>query len=476
MNEFPHGALLAVSAVQWTVLGIGVLSTLYFAIQLGHAAIAQFERPRGTRSILLWGSYADLAPPIAVVVPAFNEAVTIIDTVTSLLALYYPSVDIVVVNDGSDDETLSRLVEAYDLQPATYAYDLPLDHRPIRGIYSAPDLSRLLVVDKENGGKADALNAGVNVARAPLFCTVDADSLLENDALLRAVRPFIEEQTMVAVGGTVRIANGSRIEAGNVISVRLPRTFLGLVQTLEYLRSHLAARQALSRLNAVTVISGAFGLFSRAAVLEVGGYSANTVAEDMEIVVKLHRYMIEQKRPYRVAFIPEPVCWTEAPSDLRTLGRQRARWQRGAIETLFKHRRMLFNPRYGAPGVLGIGQIFVVDLLTPIFEVAGYVTIPLMWWAGLLSADFFWAYLGITFMYGVFMSVSALALEEVGQRRFPGVGSLLALTLTAVVENFGYRQINNLWRLHGIWQFLRGDRSWGRMDRQGFGSLRRDHQ
>ena len=448
-----------------------MLLALFYLFQFLLAAIAQFARPRAVSSAVLWGRYSDLAPPIAVIVPAFNEEVTVADTVTSLLALYYPEVEIIVVNDGSRDGTLAKLIDTFGLQPAIRSYELPLAHKPIRNLYASPDLPRLLVVDKENGGKADALNAGINIARTPLFCSVDADSLLETDALLRGVRPFIEEPaTTIAVGGTVRVANGSVIRAGNVIKVRLPRTFLSLVQTLEYLRSFLAARLSLGQMNALTVISGAFGLFSRRAALAVGGYSVDTVAEDMEIVVKLHRHMRETKQDYRIVFIPEPVCWTEVPTDLRTLGTQRARWQRGAIETLVKHRRMLFNPRYGRVGTFGFGQIFVVDLLTPLFETLGYSVMPAMWFLGLLSGAYMLAFLGITFTIGILMSVAALVLEEAGMRRFPHVGNLLTLALIAIAENLGYRQLNNFWRLRGIWQFLRRDRSWGNMRREGFGA------
>jgi cellulose synthase/poly-beta-1,6-N-acetylglucosamine synthase-like glycosyltransferase len=469
MPTLPDWTVVAAIIVQWTVLAIGLLLAVFYLLQFVLAAIAQYRRPPVIASAVLWGRYADLAPPIAVIVPARNEDVTVVDTVTSLLALYYPDVEVIVVNDGSTDATLARLVETFGLGPVQRSYEAPLAHEPIRGLYGSPAYPRLLVVDKTNGGKADALNTGINLARAPLFCAVDADSLLESDALLRGVLPFIEDPTgTIAVGGTVRVANGSEIKAGSVTRVRLPRRFLALVQTLEYLRSFLAARLSLGQMNALTVISGAFGLFSREAALAVGGYSRDTVAEDMEIVVKLHRHMREAKRDYRIAFVPEPVCWTEVPADWRTLGIQRARWQRGAMETLAKHRRMLLNPRYGSAGTIGFGQILVVDLLTPLFEVLGYIVMPIMWLLGLLSTAYMLAFLGVTFAMGVFMGIAAMTLEEAGLRRFPKIGDLLILLLVAIIENFGYRQINNLWRLRGIAQFLAGDRSWGRMRRRGF--------
>ncbi|WP_344705936.1 glycosyltransferase [Sphingomonas swuensis] len=469
--DWQSAAVASATVIAWIVIGTGLLQILLYLIQLVFAGISLAQRPPIVRSSLLWQRYANRAPPIAVLAPAFNEEVTIVESVTSLLALHYPEFEVVVINDGSKDGTLQRLIDHFDVHPIDRYYDRTVGHQPIRGLYANPRLPRLLVVDKENGGKSDALNAGINVARAPLFCSIDADSLLESDALLRAVRPFVEEpDRMVAVGGTIRLANGSRIEGGRVREVCLPRNFLALVQIVEYLRAFLMARLALSRLQVLTVISGAFGLFRRRLVLEVGGYSHGTVGEDMELVVKLHRHMRELKRPYRIDFIPEPVCWTEAPEDLTILGRQRARWQRGSLETFVKHRDMLFNPKFGRIGFLGFGQVLVVDVMGPIIEVVGYVLIPLLWAVGLLAVDYLLAFLAVTFTFGIFISVATLILEEVELRRFPKARDLAILTFVAVAENFGYRQISNFWRLRGVWQFLRKQQGWGTMTRKGFQS------
>lgn len=228
------------------------------------------------------------------------------------------------------------------------------------------------------------------------------------------------------------------------------------------------ARLAWSRINALTIISGAFGLFRRARVIEVGGYTRGTVGEDMELVVKLHRLMRDKRLPYRIAFVPEPVCWTEAPEDLRVLGRQRARWHRGALETFEHHADVLIKPRYGRVAVVGFGYIFLVDVLGPIVEILGYVLIPLFWAFGLLSVEYLLALLAVSFTFGIVISVGSLALEESELRRFPRARDLVLLTLVAVLENFGYRQLNNLWRLRGVWQHLRRSQSWGAMTRKGF--------
>ena len=469
MTDWPEWGVRSAEFIALVVIVTGLLQTLFYIVQLIFAGIALGRRPPIPRASILWRRYAGEAPGIAVLAPAFNEEVTIVESVNSLLALHYPDVEVIVINDGSKDGTLDRVVSHFGLERVQRFHDMAVLHKPIRGLYASPRLPRLLVVDKENGGKSDALNAGINVARAPLFCSIDADSLLEPDALLRSVRPFIEEPLLtVAVGGTIRIANGSRIDAGQVSEVRLPKNFLALVQIVEYLRAFLMARLALSEMQALTVISGAFGLFQRQAALEVGGYSHGTVGEDMELVIKLHRLFRERGQAYRIDFIPEPVCWTEVPESLAVLGRQRARWQRGALETFFRHKKMLFNPRYGRIGFLGFGHVLVVDVMGPLVEVLGYVLVPLLWGLGLLAVDYLVAFLAVTFTFGIFVSVATLILEELELRRFPNARHLAILTAVAVAENFGYRQLANIWRVRGWWQFIRKQQGWGTMTRKGF--------
>ncbi|MFN6935156.1 MAG: glycosyltransferase family 2 protein, partial [Tsuneonella sp.] len=320
-----------------------------------------------------------------------------------------------------------------------------------------------------NGGKADAMNAGINVARAPLVCVIDADTLLEPDALIRVVRPFVEDPIRtVAVGGTIRIANGCRIEHGRLIEARLPRNLLALFQVVEYLRAFLMARLGLSQMQTLMIISGAFGLFRRSSAIEVGGFSQNTVGEDMELVVKLHRHMRECKRDYRISYIPEPVCWTEAPESLSILANQRARWQRGTLETYRKHGDMFLNRKYGRIGFLGFGQVWIIDVIGPIIEVVGYALVPPLWLLGLISVEYLLAFVAVVFTFGVFISVATLVLEEIQLRRLKNARDLATLTVAAIAENFGYRQLNNFWRLRGWWQFVRKKQGWGTMVRKGF--------
>ncbi|WP_029915016.1 glycosyltransferase family 2 protein [Caulobacter sp. UNC358MFTsu5.1] len=469
LHEAAHWLVGVAEAIAVAVIVTGLLQNLLYLWQLLLAARALAQDPSIGAPAVLWRRFADAAPPITLMAPAYNEALTIVESIRSLLALQYPNFEVIVVNDGSKDETLKVLVEAFELTPTHRHYPLAAPCAAIRGLYAGAKQPRLLVIDKENGGKADALNAALNLSRAPIVCSMDADSLLEPDALLRAVRPFVDDpERTIAVGGTIRIANGCKIAFGRVVEVGAPRNVLALLQTVEYLRAFLMARLAWSRISALTIISGAFGLFRRQAVLDVGGYSHGTVGEDMELVVKLHKHYRRLGKPYRIGFTPEPVCWTEAPESWSVLARQRARWHRGALETFFRHRDMILNPGYGRIGLVGFGHILLVDVLGPIIEIFGYVLIPAFWLLGLLSADYLWAMLAVTFGFGIVISVGALALEEAELRRFPDAKSLLILMGAAVLENFGYRQINNFWRVRGAWQFVTGAQGWGTMTRRGF--------
>lgn len=451
------------------VIVTGLLQNFLSLVQLGLAYRTLRRRLVEPRASTLYGRVAEVAMPISLLAPAFNEEATIAESIRSLLSLHYPNFEVIVVNDGSKDATLQVLIEAFGLRPVARAFESAVPHKPVRGVYGSRDYPRLLVVDKENGGKADALNAGISVCRTPLFCAIDADSILESDALLRVVQPFIDDpQRTIAAGGTIRIANGCKVRAGRVVEVGLPSRLLPLLQVMEYLRAFLMARLAWSEVNALILISGAFGIFRRAEAVEVGGYTLGTVGEDLEIIVKLHRLMREQGRDYRIQFIPEPVCWTEAPETLAVLGRQRSRWQRGALETFAKHKDMLFARRYGRIGILGMGNVLLVDVLGPLIEVIGYLLVPVFWALGLLSLDYFLAFVAVTFTFGITVSTGALILEELELRRVSGPGGLVALLAAAVVENFGYRQLNNLWRIRGWWQWLRKSEAWGTMTRRGF--------
>ena len=409
-------------------------------------------------------------PPLSILVPAHNEEMSIVESVISFLTLQYPHHEVVLVNDGSSDETMAKLLSAYDLYEVPPAFMITIPTQPVRAYYRSRQHSKLLVIDKANGGKADALNAALNAARFPYVLAVDADTLIEPDALLRLARPFLLGKPVAAVGGTIRVANACVIEHGRVVEARVDRRMLPAVQVLEYLRAFLFGRLGWNRLGGNLIISGAFGLFKRAHLLAIRGYRTGSVTEDMDLVVRLHRYLREHKLPDTTAFIPDPVAWTEVPSSVRILGRQRERWQRGLLETLWVHRDLLFNFRYGAVGLIAYPFFLFGEALSPLIEVLGYVGVAAALTFGVVDLQFVWLFLSVVVLYGMLLSVWAILLEEVSFRRYKRPGDVLRLLFTCVIEAFAYRPLTLFFRLKAFWQLLRGDRRWGAMKREGFSS------
>jgi cellulose synthase/poly-beta-1,6-N-acetylglucosamine synthase-like glycosyltransferase len=408
-----------------------------------------------------------LAPAISVLVPAYNEASGIADTVRSLLALDYPKLEVVVVNDGSTDATLKHLTEVFELQPTRRPTPPYLPHQPVLGVYAPRSRLSLLVIDKENGGKADSLNAGINFSSYPLVCSVDADSILEQDALAKTALPFIEDPVRtVATGGMVRIANGCRIERGRVTDAHLPRSRLAMFQVVEYLRAFFATRTGWSAINSLLIVSGAFGLFSRDIVIAAGGYLTGTVAEDVELVVRLHKTCRDARRPYRIVYVADPVCWTEAPESTRYLRRQRRRWQQGCLETLLAHWRMMLNPRYRTAGLLALPSMLVFDVLGPVIELSGYGVAIAFLLLGVISLTVFLLLMALAVGYGLVLTLGAAALEDATANRHPAWSDLRRIMLYVVGENLGYRQLLHVWRIEAFWQLIRGG-EWGAMERKG---------
>ncbi|WP_284009182.1 glycosyltransferase family 2 protein [Haloarcula pelagica] len=408
-------------------------------------------------------------PGIGVVVPAYNEEATIVESVRSMLSLNYPELEVVVVNDGSTDETVERLIDAFELEPVDAEVPFEVPTEQIDRVYRSRVYEELLVVDKANGGKSDALNAGVWLTDMPLFCAVDSDTVIDREALLSLVRPFLEAPTTaVASGGVIRVANDCRIEDGVVKEVSLPKTGLPGLQVMEYLRAFYSGRLGLNRINGLILISGAFGLFQTDAVREIGGYRQDTITEDFDIVVRLHRYLKETDREYTVDFVPEPVAWTEVPATRRVLSRQRRRWYRGMVETLVTHWRMLFNPKYDRLGTAVMPFFVLAETIGPLIEGLGYVLLPLAWYFGLLDVEFFLVFFLLTTGFGVFLSWFGVFSEVWSFNRYDSPWQVLRLLWYGVLENFGYRQWKTLVAWRGFVEYLAGVDSWGTMERAGF--------
>jgi cellulose synthase/poly-beta-1,6-N-acetylglucosamine synthase-like glycosyltransferase len=467
-------ALIALIGFNFLVLVyFALLNSYYLATSVfSFRALRRYSRRLNSLDVDELVSSAG-APPVTVIMPSFNEETNVIESVNSLLRLRYPEYEILVVNDGSKDDTLERLKSSFALSPAIRAQTASLGTAQVRQVYRSRLHANLWVVDKENGGKADALNAGLNFCHTPLYCAMDADSILEREALMRLVRPFLEDGTTIAAGGIVRIANGCTIKNGFVDSVRLPRSWLAQFQVVEYLRAFLAGRMGWSALDVLLIVSGAFGLFRRSSVVDAGGYATDTVGEDMELVVRLHRYFRERKQPYRISFVPDPVAWTECPESMRALGRQRDRWQRGLLESLSRHSTMLLNPRYGRIGMVAFPYFWFLEGLGPAVEFLGYIAFAVAVAMGWVSVPYVLAFLTLAFVFGVALSVAAVALEELVFRRYTRVSDFVRLLLLGVIENFGYRQLLAFWRMKGVVSALFGRRGWGDMERRGFEKTRR---
>lgn len=409
-----------------------------------------------------------LTPGISVIVPAYNEELVIVESVRSLLALRYPRHEVIVVNDGSQDGTVSALVEAFALAPVRQAIREGIAAAPIRAAYASRTHPGLLVLDKENAGRSDAINAGINAAGYPFVCMIDADSVLEHDALLRVAKPLLDHpETVVAAGGTIRVANGCRIDRGEVLSVRLARSRLATIQTLEYIRAFLVARVGWGRIRALGLISGAFGIYDRSLLQTVGGLWTDTVGEDLELTLRLHRYLRDRGEPYRIVFVDDAVCWTEVPEDLTTLGRQRRRWQRGLWQALRRHRAMIGNPRYGVIGLVTLIYFAVFEFLSPVFALLGLVVTVVLWAAGVLPSAYLLGFLMVSIVLGIVLSTAALAIEEVRFRTYERRRDVARLLAYAVLESFGYRQLHHIWRIVGFVDIARGKTGWGVQRRRG---------
>jgi cellulose synthase/poly-beta-1,6-N-acetylglucosamine synthase-like glycosyltransferase len=457
-----------INATQWFFLIYFILLNGGYIFLNILAIFGVFRYMQGHEREAIQPAFSEYQPPVSILVPAYNEEATVAATVRSITELNYGEFEIIVINDGSTDKTLNTLITEFDMVPFPEAYRVRIKTKPIKGIYLSLANRRVRVIAKENGGKADALNAGINAARYPLFCAVDADSALQLDSLQRVILPFLEDPKTIACGGTVRIANGCTVKGGFLEKIGLPSNILALFQIMEYIRAFLFGRLGWSTLNALLIISGAFGVFKKELVIEAGGYRTDTVGEDMELVVRLHRMMRLRGRPYTITFVPDPICWTEVPEDLKTLKNQRVRWQRGLAESLWLNIDLLFHSKGGTISWLAFPFMVFFEWLGPLFEVGGYVFTITAYLLGAVSYDTMLAFFMVAIGMGLMLSVTSLFLEEMSFHVYEKPKHVLVLFIASILENFGYRQINSLWRLIGLLQWATGRKGhWGKMKRVG---------
>lgn len=459
-----------VQVTGWVFIGYFVLLNLFYLL-LNLIALRVIGREAANQEIGSLTAYsAGLEPGISICVPAYNESATIAAAVRSMLQLDYPDYEVVICNDGSKDDTMGVLKREFALQPFPEAYRRALPVSEVRGLWRSPLYPNLIVIDKVNGGRSDAVNAAVNAAHNGLVCVVDADSVLQRDSLKRVVRPFMEDRRVVACGGTVRLSNDCAISQGFLERVEVPRGWLARIQVVEYLRGFLYGRLGWSPMNAMLIISGAFGVFRRQQLIEAGGLSVATIGEDMDLTLRLHSAHRLGRRDYRIVFVPDANCWTEAPETLKVLRSQRVRWQRGLMECLWAHRKLMLHPRAGTVGWLAFPFMLIFEGLAPIIEALGYVVMSGLAAFGLISWTGFFAFLVLALGAGSMLSANALLLEELAFRTYPRPRHLAQLLGAIVVENIGYRQLMTWWRLVGIAQWITGRKQvWGDMVRKGSG-------
>ena len=414
-----------------------------------------------------------ISPTISIIAPAYNEGLTIVENVRSLLSLNYDRYEVIVVNDGSKDDTVQKMISTFDLVSVPFSHDPNWKSKPIRGVYKSKleSLSKLTLIDKENGGKSDALNAGISLSRNQYVGCIDVDCLLHPDALLHVVKSFIQpsQKRVIAVGGVIRVANSCSIEDGVLKNIRLPKNWLAKFQLLEYTRSFLIGRMAWGRIDSLLIISGAFGFFDREIAMAAGGYDTDTVGEDMEIVFRMRRYMHNRNKPYTVSYIPDPLCWTEVPEDLKIFVNQRDRWARGNLETLVTHRDMLFNPRFGRLGILSYPYWLFYEWLTPLLEFFGFISVVIFYLLGILNWKFFIALTTMVYTFAIMFSVFAVLMDVFSYNQYRSTKDILILIGCALLEPFIFHPIVVFSAVRGNYKkLIKANAGWGEQVRKGF--------
>lgn len=467
-----------ISDILFNILSYGIF--LYSTVLLLSYVLIGLYSIGETRKYIHKNSFTDYrvlaasvhAPTVSILAPAYNEGKTIVENVKSLLSIYYANLEVIIINDGSKDDGLEKLISAYDLEKTAVFVNEQIATKAIRGIYKSRNsvYNKLIVIDKENGGKADALNVGINVSSNKYLVCIDVDCVLEQDALLKMIKPFLEQtdKRVIATGGVVRIANSCVIEDGRLVKVKLAEDYLPRMQILEYIRAFILGRMAWSRLNGLMLISGAFGAFDKEIAIKCGGYNHKTVGEDMELVVRMRRYMEERGEDYVVTYIPDPLCWTEAPASFTILGRQRNRWIRGTFETLKFHSVMFFNPKYRLLGLLSYPYWFFFELCAPVIEFLGFVFFCIFAWTGFLDWGFFFSFLIFIVCFGYLYSVFAILMEVVTFNQYKRRIDILRLMLTGLTEPFYYHPFVVWSAIKGYLDLIKKKKGWGEMTRQGF--------
>ncbi|RAJ82052.1 cellulose synthase/poly-beta-1,6-N-acetylglucosamine synthase-like glycosyltransferase [Chitinophaga dinghuensis] len=417
---------------------------------------------------------SQLAPGITILAPAFNEGLTIIANVRSLLTINYPRFEIVIINDGSTDNTLEQLIQEFDMVAVDFAYNEKIRTQPVRQIFKSRDLaySNLVVIDKVNGkSKADATNAGINIASFNYFLCTDVDCVLHKDTLLELIKPILQEgkKRLIAIGATLRIANSSEFDEGVMTRMRPPKKLLPRFQEVEYIRSFVLGKMGWSYLNCVPNVSGGLGLFDKEIAIKCGGYDHSSFGEDMELLTRMAIFCKDNRIDYAVRYIPRTLCWTEGPATLQIFGRQRTRWARGLAQLIRSHFRVFLRPRYGRFGMIVFPYNFFFELLAPLIEISGIIVYIILAVSGYINWPYAIMLLIFVYTYAVMISTLAILWDQLSFRYYKTVREVLSLCLMPFLEFLLYHPLITIFSLRGYFYYLTGKRStWGNMQRQGF--------
>lgn len=463
---------------QWFFIAVSLSLAIYYALYnisfiiiFTRANIDILRETRWPRQISLTEIFANpLTPGVSIIVPAHNEAAGIVPAVEALRSLRYPLVRLVIVDDGSTDDTFALLKEHLDLKETVVPFsDDVVQEGEVLSTWRNHTGDVTVIRKASTGRRSDAINCGLRVADQELICMIDADSLLEPDALLHVVEPFLIDPQVIGVGGVVRPANGAVIERGRVTEVQAPSTWLERIQALEYLRAFLIGRTGWSAMNGLMIISGAFGMFRRESLISIGGLDPHTLAEDADIVLALHKKTREAGQRGRITFVPTPVCWTEVPTTFSALGRQRARWSQGLGELLTKYRSMIGNPRYGALGMFTLPYFLLFEYLGPLIGVLGFTVTVVSAIMGWIPWGLFWLTIAASVGLGFIVSALAVLIEEANYYRLSRSRDALQLLMAAAIEPFGFYFAHSWWRLKGVYRHtLKKESAWGSQQRTGF--------
>lgn len=458
INEFFQATILIYMII---VIGAYVVMLVFALIELNN------DKKLSRESVDETLQNIDYMHPVSILVPAYNESVNIVNTVQSLLSSRYPEYEIIMINDGSKDDTLAVAIESFKMKKVHKVYRKSLPSKDVRGIYVSTINPRILLVDKENGGKADSLNCGINISSYDYFCSIDGDCILGENSIAQVMAPIVEDPDVIAAGGNVKIANGSDIQMGTLMKYSLSNRPLVMMQVIEYFRAFLMGRITFSRFNMVFIISGAFSIFSKKEVIEVGGYLRDTIGEDMELVVRLHRLIRKKQKQKKIKFLPHPICWTEAPESFSQLKRQRSRWHQGLIESLWRNKAIFLNPRYGSIAYITFPYFLFIECLGPIIEFGGYIYLLYAFFTGGIYLEFAVLLLLLFVINGALFSMFSVIMEAWIMKRYLSPKDILRLFVLAMTEIFWYKPLTLWFRLVGLWNYMRGKSSWGEMKRKG---------